>query len=83
MGKITSRHLDVSELFASQATAGIIHTNHLAADVGGSLNISANGAITLLTGRTEELAEGMQRYDAYFRFDESGLHLGKQGRRWS
>jgi len=79
VGKITSRHLDVSELFASQATAGIIHTNHLAADVGGSLNISANGAITLLTGRTEELAEGMQRYDAYFRFDESGLHLGKQG----
>lgn len=79
VGKITSRHMDVSELFASQATAGIIHTNHLAADVGGSLNISANGAITLLTGRTEELAEGIHRYDTYFRFDENGLHLGKQG----
>ena len=62
VGKITSRHLDVSELFASPATAGVIHTNHLAADVGGSLNISANGAITLLTGRTEELAEGMIAY---------------------
>lgn len=79
VGKITSRHIDVGELFASQATAGIIHTNHLAADVGGSLNLSSNGAITLLTGRTEELAEGIGRYDAYFRFDEDGLHLGKQG----
>ena len=66
-------------LSADRIQAHSITANHLAADVGGSLNISANGAITLLTGRTEELAEGMQRYDAYFRFDESGLHLGKQG----
>ena len=78
-GKITSRNINVGELFASSATAGIIHTGHLAADVGGSLNLSANGAITLLTGRTEELAEGLRQYDTYFRFDADGLHLGKQG----
>lgn len=79
VGRITSRNIDVSELFASSATAGIIHTGHLAADVGGSLNLSANGSITMLTGRTEELEAGMEQYDAYFRFDEEGLHLGKRG----
>ncbi len=78
-GKITSRNIDVGELFAASVTAGIIHTHHLAADVGGTLDLSANQAITLLTGRTGELENGLAQYSAYFRFDDAGLHLGRQG----
>lgn len=79
IGKVTSRNIDVGELFASSATAGVIHTSNIAADVGKNLDITANGAITLMAGAIDGLEEGQAALSVYIRVEADGLHIGKQG----
>lgn len=79
IGKVTSRNIDVAELFASSATAGVIHTSNIAADVGKNLDITANGAITLMAGAIDGLEEGQAALSVYIRVEADGLHIGKQG----
>ena len=71
IGAIKSAHIDADEVWSSQAFFGKVTANHLAADVGETLNLESNQAIVARV-KTQDL-------NAWARYDGEILELGKSG----